>query len=57
MGENIGVGGAEDSMTLSRWIAVLMICTESPLEIGNASQVDVTKRDFSTARKYFPISL
>ena len=56
MGENIGVEGAEERFMFPResdatsppW---LFSC---PGDIGKESHVDVTSKDFSTARRYFP---
>jgi hypothetical protein len=57
IGENIGVGGADESMALSKGIEEVVVCGPSFLGLGNASEVDVTSNDFSTARRYLPIIL
>lgn len=54
MGENIGVAGVDcDEPAVN-------VPIENPFggsSIGNASQVDVIRRDFSTARRYFPMNV
>lgn len=55
----MGVGGADElprnppsgKDVVIGWLLIFEV------ETGNASQVDVTRRDLSTARKYFPRSL
>lgn len=55
MGENIGVGGAEESNMLSKDTVMAPVSLAVSAEgTGKASHVDVTSRDFSTARRYLP---
>lgn len=57
MGENMGVGGAEGFRLLRALEVTAMDWLVSAVDFGNASQVDVTSNDFSTARRYFPMCL
>ena len=56
IGENMGVDGVE-SMAPPNEVEGRAVWLASDSERGNASHVEVTSNDFSTARRYFPTYL
>lgn len=57
MGENKGIVGVACAVEPMETIALPFESRSFSDKVGNASVVDVTRRDFSTARRYFPTVL
>lgn len=56
MGENKGVDGVDGNLVfpIAPDAIVLLLFVSLSIGRGKDSQVDVTSKDFSTARKYLP---